>query len=170
MASDYKALRKLNELIKDIRIAMLTTIREDGMPHSRPMAAQQAETDGDLWFFTGWSTHKSREIESLPLVNVAYADLNASTYVSVSGRAQILRDPAKAKELWTPFYRAWFPKGLDDPDLALLKVSVEHVEYWDAPSGTMVQLAGLVKGVVTGKGYQVDHGKLELQSARRDSD
>jgi general stress protein 26 len=162
MASDYTALRKLNELVKDIRIAMLTTIREDGMPHSRPMATQQMETDGDLWFFTGWSTHKAREIEVLPLVNVAYADPNGNTYVSVSGRAQLLRDQAKAKELWNPFYRAWFPNGLEDPDLALLKVTVEHVEYWDAPSGTMVQLAGLVKSVVTGKTAKVDHGELEL--------
>jgi general stress protein 26 len=162
MASDYTALRKLNELIKDIRIAMLTTIREDGMPHSRPMATQQMESDGDLWFFTAWSTHKAREIEVLPLVNVAYADPDGNTYVSVSGRAHLLRDPAKAKELWNPSYRAWFPNGLEDPDLALLKVTVEHVEYWDAPSGTMVQLAGLVKSVVTGKGHKVDHGELEL--------
>src|SRR5262249_11437859 len=76
MASDYNALRKLNELVKGIRVAMLTTIREDGMPHSRPMATQQMESDGDLWFFTGWSTHKSHEVEGQPTVNLAYADPN----------------------------------------------------------------------------------------------
>jgi general stress protein 26 len=162
MASDYNALRKLNELIKYSRVAMMTTIREDGMPHSRPMATQQMETDGDLWFFTGWSTEKAREIELFPLVNLSYADPNGNTYVSISGHAQLLRDPERARELWNPLYKAWFPKGLEDPDLALLKVTVEHAEYWDAPSGNMVPLAGLVRSIVTGKPPTVEHGEMEL--------
>src|SRR5262245_2001392 len=92
MASDYNALRKLNELIKYIRIAMMTTVGEDGMPHSRPMATQQMECDGELWFFTLWSTHKTKEIEENPKVNLAYADPNGNTYVSVSGTSHLLRD------------------------------------------------------------------------------
>jgi hypothetical protein len=32
---------------------------------------------------------------------------------------------------------------LRQPDLALLKVDVERAEYWDAPSGTMAEIAGL---------------------------
>src|SRR5262249_23691804 len=138
-----------------------------GMPHSRPMAAQQMECDGELWFFTLWSTHKTKEIEDNPRVNLAYADPNGNTYVSVSGTAQLLRDTQKAHELWNPLYRAWFPKGLEDPDLAMLKVAVEHVEYWDAPSGKMVQLAGLVKSMVTGKRYLGDHGEMELHGTGR---
>ena len=167
MASDYNALRKLNELIKYIRIAMMTTVGEDGMPHSRPMATQQMESDGELWFFTLWSAHKTRELEENPKVNLAYADPNGNTYVSVSGTSHLLRDEEKMRELWNPLYRAFFPKGLEDPDLALLKVTVEHVEYWDAPSGKMMQLAGIVKSIVTGKHYLGDHGEIELQSTSR---
>jgi general stress protein 26 len=167
MASDYNALRKFNDLVKGIRVAMLTTIREDGMPHSRPMATQSMEIDGDLWFFTGWSTHKAHEVEETPMVNVAYADPDRNTYVSVSGRARLLRDPDKAKQLWNPAYKAWFPKGLADPDLALLKVTMEHVEYWDVPSGAMVQVAGLVKGAITGRRGQGEHGEMELHGSGR---
>jgi general stress protein 26 len=168
MPSDYNALRKLNDLIRGIRIAMLTTIRGDGLPHSRPMATQQAESDGELWFFTGWSTKKTHEVEENPLVNLGYANPDGNTYISVSGAAALLRDPDKARELWSPAYKAWFPKGLDDPDLALLRVTVQHVEYWDAPSGAMVQLAGLVKNAVSGKRYRGDHGEMELHGARHD--
>ena len=163
MASDYHALRKLNELVREIRFAMLTSIRKDGMPHSRPMATQEVESDGDLWFFTGRSTHKADEIEANPLVNLSYADPVLNRYVSVSGTAELVENRVKAKELWNPLYKAWFPKGIEDPELILLKVTIEHVEYWDTSSSTMVQLAGMVKAAVTGKPASGgDHGEFEL--------
>ncbi len=68
----------------------------------------------------------------------------------MSGRAEINRDKAKMKELWNPILKAWFPDGLDDPNLCLLKVNAEKAEYWDSSSGKLVQLAGFVKALVTG--------------------
>ena len=54
-------------------------------------------------------------------------------------------------EPWNPILKAWFPKGLDEPDIALLKVAVEQAEYRDTASSKMVQPAGFVKAVVTGR-------------------
>ena len=147
-AEDIKTLGKM---IKDIRFAMLTTAMPDGTLRSRPMATQQAEFDGDLWFFTGQSTAKVDEIRQDQDVNVSYANPDDNRYVSVSGRARLVRDRQKMKELWNPMFKAWFPDGLDDPDLVLLKVDVTQAEYWDSPSSKMVQLAGLVKALATGK-------------------
>ena len=87
-------------------------------------------------------------------MNLAYAEPADQLFVSVSGRANLVRDKDKAKELWTPAMKAWFPKGPEDPDLALLKVSVEKAEYWDTPSSTIVHLVGYVKATVTGKSYK----------------
>lgn len=143
-------VKKLRELIKDIRIAMLTTAEEDGKLRSRPMAAQQTEFDGDLWFFTAKNSEKAAEIRHDQRVNVSFAAPDDNRYVSVSGRAQLVDDKAKAKELWNPFVKAWFPDGLDDPNLTLLKVEVEAAEYWDAPGNKMVQLVWLAKAVLTG--------------------
>jgi general stress protein 26 len=53
--------------------------------------------------------------------------------------------------LWNPIYKAWFPEGLDDPTLCLLKISVEEAEYWDSPNSKLVQIAGFVKALVTGQ-------------------
>jgi hypothetical protein len=65
------------------------------------------------------------------------------------------------EELWSPWFSTWFPQGLKEPNLALLKVSVETAEYWDAPSSTMVNLYGVVKATLTGKGSQAgEHAKL----------
>jgi general stress protein 26 len=84
-------------------------------------------------------------------VNVSYADAKDQNYVSLSGTASIVRDPAAIKAHWSEPARVWFPKGVDDPDIALLKVDVEQAEYWDAPSSAMVYLLGYAKAVTTGK-------------------
>lgn len=157
-------IKHLAELIKDVQIAMLTTQDTDGTLHSRPMATQQVEFDGDLWFFTGQSTPKVDEVEQERHVNVSYAKPDDNLYVSISGTAQTVRDPAKMKELWNPIYKAWFPKGLDDPDLVLLKVHVNQAEYWDSPSSKVVQLVGFAKAIATGKRADNvgEHEKINL--------
>jgi general stress protein 26 len=146
-----EALEKLNDLIEDIDFAMLTTIDTDGVLRSRPMSTQKAEFDGDLWFFTSDRTHKTEEIERDNRVNLAYANPDDNVYVSVSGTAEIVHDRAKMEELWNPILKAWFPDGLDQPDICLLRVIAEQAEYWDSPSSTLVQIAGFVKAIATGK-------------------
>ncbi|HEY0051485.1 MAG TPA: pyridoxamine 5'-phosphate oxidase family protein [Pyrinomonadaceae bacterium] len=145
-----ESIRKLNDLIGDIEVAMLTTI-DGGSLRSRPMQTQDFELDGDLWFFTSSKTHKAEEIEKDNRVNVSYAEPGSNSYVSISGTAEIVRDRAKIDEYWNDILKAWFPEGKDSPDLVLLKVAVEQAEYWDSPSSTIVQLAGFVKAMVTGE-------------------
>ncbi|HYE18292.1 MAG TPA: pyridoxamine 5'-phosphate oxidase family protein [Tepidisphaeraceae bacterium] len=160
-------IHKLAELIKGINIAMLTTVGDNGALHSRPMATQQAEFDGVLWFFTEAESGKVHEVQQDKHVNLSYADPSGNRFVSVSGLAQLVRDRAKAEELWSPIHKAWFPKGLDDPNLALLRVQVTQAEYWDGPSSTLVKLYGFAKAMVTGKKYGeegVDHAKVDLRS------
>lgn len=155
-----ESINKLKELIEGIDFAMLTTI-SDGRFHSRPMSTQQFEFDGSLWFFTGDQTHKVEEIQNDNRVNVAYSKPEDHTYVSVSGTAELVKDKAKIEELWNPILKAWFPKGLDDPTLTLLKISVEQAEYWDSPSSALVQIAGFLKAIATGEQAEGgDHGKI----------
>jgi len=160
---------KVAELIKDIHVAMLTTEAEDGLLHSRPMATQKTEFDGSLWFFTGLSTGKISEIDWNPEVNLSYSDGSANKYVSVSGTAEIVDDRAKKEELWSDIYKAWFPQGLDDPDLCLMKVEVTFAEYWDVPSGKMVQAFGFLKALATGERLKIEgesHGVVEIPSGK----
>lgn len=154
-------IRKLRELIKDIRIAMLTTEEQDGTLHSRPMATQRQEFDGDLWFFTYKDSAKVYEVERDRHVNVAYVQPDEDRYVSVAGRAQLVEDRDKIDELWHPDLKAFFPEGKDDPRIALLKVDVERAQYWDSPSGAVVKLVGLAKALAKGKSFQEEVGQNE---------
>ncbi|MDN4607349.1 pyridoxamine 5'-phosphate oxidase family protein [Sporosarcina highlanderae] len=120
-------IETLRELIKDVDIAMLTTLSEEGLI-SRPMKTQEVEFDGDLWFFTKKETDKYKEILHDKDVNVAYA---GKSYVSVRGQAEIIDDVNKKKELWNKAYEKMMQTSYDDPDLVLIKVKAEAAEYWE---------------------------------------
>ncbi|MBC7814478.1 MAG: pyridoxamine 5'-phosphate oxidase family protein [Burkholderiales bacterium] len=158
-------IEKMRELIKGIDMCMLTTVDEDGSLRSRPMSTQEVEFDGDLWFFTGASTDKVTEVSREQQVNISYADAGNNRFVSVSGMARLVRDKKKIKDLWNPFLKAWFPDGLEDPDLALLKVTVHKAEYWDAPHGKVATLLGFVKALATGENADdvLENEKLTLK-------
>jgi general stress protein 26 len=143
---------KVRALIADARIAMLTTMTADGKHVSRPMAVQDVEFDGDLWFFAYSDSDLVEQILVHPQVNVAISDQKQNNWVSLSGAAVRVDDRAKAEELWSAPLKAWFPDGLDTPTLTLVKVQADTAEYWAAAhSSKVVTLLGYAKAAVTGK-------------------
>ncbi len=160
--TDTDDTAKLWDMIKSIEFAMMVTEDGDHL-RSRPMAVSQTDFDGKLWFFTRASSHKVSEVEQDERVNLAYAHPGKQDYVSVSGRAKLNRSRAAIDEHWSEPLRAWFPKGKDDPDIALLEVTVQKAEYWDAPSSTMIHAYGYLKATLTGKSPDPGgHGTVEL--------
>jgi general stress protein 26 len=142
--------KQLADKIKGIKMAMLTTREEDGVLRSRPMATQDMEFDGNLWFLTYDPSAKAEEVQQYDQVNVSYAKPDDNLYISVSGSAEIVHDRKKIKDMWKPFYKAWFPNGEDDPKIALLQVHVTSAEYWDSPGGKKGLLYSITKGLASG--------------------
>ncbi len=153
-APPTEPLARLQELIRDVRIAMLTTRGADGKLRSRPMRTQDASPGGDLWFFTSTESAKAEDIADNQEVNLSYVDEEHERFISVSGRAALVHDAGKANELWRVFDRAWFPGGPEDAGVALIRVTVEEAQYWDARAGKLVQLSGFLKALVTGKPFE----------------
>jgi len=148
MGQSYNPAAQLNELISGIEFAILTTVRPDGSLHSCPMASHGSDAAGVLWLITGSNTEKVEAARTNQRVNLSFADHSAERYVSISGFCELVRDHVKAKDLWNPSYASWFPGGLDDPSLILLKVEVHQAEYWDAAVGRMVDLPGFNRPVI----------------------
>jgi general stress protein 26 len=153
-AEKKDVIAHLGELIHGIKVAMMTTVEADGSLRSRPMWTHDRDFDGELWFFTREHSAKVDEVAHDHHVNLSYAEPSKDRFVSVSGRCRLVHDKEKAHELWNPTLKAWFPQGLEDPELALLCVKVEKAEYWDTPSSRMVQLVGFVKATLTGETYK----------------
>jgi general stress protein 26 len=130
-------MQKIADLIGGIAVGMLTWADETGRLSSRPMMTLEMDADGSLWYFTRRTEGKA---DAQGKVNVAFARPDDASYVSVSGRATLVEDAGKVKELWHPAAQPWFPDGPEDSSLALLRVDVDDAEYWDASSSTMVRL------------------------------
>lgn len=143
-------LTKVATLIRQIGIALLTTIDALGRLHSRPVQVLEVESNRTVWFFTDWSSHKAAELEKDGRVSLGFADLGANTFVAVSGAGRLLRDPEKARQLWTLEQRAYYPDGPQDARLALLRVEIERAEYWLAP-GKAAHLTAAARAMVTGE-------------------
>ena len=159
-SESYNDRQKVWELIKDVRIALLVTSADEGL-RGRPMAAMNKDFDGELWFASRRDAPKLDEIKDDSHVLLAYSEPKDQNYVSVSGTARVLQDTVKVKELWSEPMRVWFPKGPEDPDIALICVSVNSAEYWDAPSSAWVYATGYVKARLTGKAPR-DLGEIKV--------
>jgi general stress protein 26 len=161
-----QAWQHLQRLIKDVETAMLTTVSEEDFLRSRPMKTQHSDNDGGvLWFFISDHKATAQELAEDPRVNVSYSKSDSQQFVSVSGLGEVVHDDEKKHELWKPVYQTWFPDGVDDPHLALLKVYIEKAEYWDAPDSKWLELAGFAKALLTGKPYEAsrkDHDTIDL--------
>lgn len=158
-------LDDLREKVKDVKFGMFTTADASRSMSSRPLTNQQLDDEGNMWFFISGEQAFTRELVDNPSVNITFTDVDDHLYVSVSGRAEMLRDRQKAQELWNPMVKAWFPDGVDDPHLALLKVHVQSAEYWDTGNSKMVTLFAMAKAAITGQPpkHVGEHHKMGIQ-------
>lgn len=153
--NNLESIQTVNNLIKDIKVAMFTTISSDNKIISRPMQTQEVEFDGELWFLTMKDTEKYQEITSNPNVNLAYA---GNSYVSISGTAEFIEDAAKKKEYWNPIFDKMLDTSYDDPNVVLIKVDADSAEYWDS-GNTLKSVKTFVKKL-TNKDTEKDRKEI----------
>lgn len=130
--SDHR--EHLFQLIEDFDVAMLVTSTSDGRMRARPMAlAKRSGEDGHLYFATAVDSPKVHEVEEDSRVNVVMQ--SKARFVSVTGRARVMKDRALVERLWSETWKVWFPAGKDDPALCIVAVDPEEAEYWDQGGG-----------------------------------
>ena len=149
--NDTKDHDTLWKLIKDQRFAMLSHRHTDGSLHSHPLTTQNKDLgpDGCLYFFVSRSSEVGQRLQADGNVNLAYANPDKDTWVSVTGTARVLEDMAKKKELFNPIAKAWFPGGAEDPDMELVEVRIDEAEYWNVKENKLLQLLKMGKAALT---------------------
>lgn len=150
--SGQQATEKLRDLLQHFRSAMFTT-GTGGDVRTRPMGIQgkAQEFKGSLWFFTDERSRKVAEIRGGAVTSLLCQSDEADSYLHLRGTASVGRDLAKMKELYTPIIKTWFPEGLDDPFLTLIRFDVDNGDYWTSTGGMLQLLGAFVKATVTGK-------------------
>lgn len=150
--TEQKHHEVLWDLIKDTRFCMLAHRHADGSLHSHPLTTMNDRLDeaGSLYFFVSRKTEVGQRLRQDGSVNLAYANPGKDTWVSVTGRASVLEDLGKKKELFNTMAKAWFPGGPEDPDLELVEVRIDEAEYWNVKENKLLQLFKMAKAAATG--------------------
>jgi general stress protein 26 len=141
-------LKRLAEMVKDMNVAMLTSLNDEGQLVARPMAPLQMDAEGAIWFFT--DVH-SEKVEFLQHFNLSFSDEKNATYVSLSGHGELSQDRDRITALWTPFVRPWFPDGPETANLALLKFVPHAADCWNASDSKMVRMLAMAASVAAGR-------------------
>ncbi len=142
---------------------LITYDKESENLSGRPMGINKIDEDGTMWFFTKKSSYKIDDIERGKNISIAIANDSSNNYLMIHGTCSLSEDKTKMKELWNPIMKAWFPLGLEDADMILIKVIPNEVNYWDNASSKMVILFNMLKAIVTGEEYnEGEHGKINL--------
>lgn len=157
--SGTDAVEKLKEIVQHQSICMFHTGLGADHCETRPMAVQDVNALGHLWLFSARGSKKNADIANDPRMMLTIAEPSRSQFLVVHGEAVIVDDRDKKKELWNNLAKAWFPKGVEDPELTLLKVQPTTCYYWDTLDGRLVSLLKIATAAVTGN--MNDSGSVE---------
>ena len=147
-------LRSLAKRIEGARTAMMTMHDAQGQLSSQPMTVIEMDGNGCLWMLISKSGHTARlapEGSTTDTVNLAFSDESHSTFTSITAHATVSHDRQRKEELWSVMARPWFPQGVDDPDLAVLRLAPIKAEIWDGPDSSVLRLLAMAASVVAGK-------------------
>ncbi len=132
-----KSLADLAEKMKDIDFALLSTRTRSGAIAARPMSNnRQVDFDGDSYFFTCDETGTVADIQGDPQVGLGYQSKSGMLgmrpfFLTIEGRAELIRDKSRFAEHWTKDLDRWFKDGIDTPGLTMVKVAAQRLHYWD---------------------------------------
>ena len=145
------AIRKLKELAEGIDICMFCTHIDEVPLTTRPMSTQEVDEQGNIWFFSRVSSNKNQEIKQDDKVQLLYADIRNSHYLSVYVFADVLVDREKIRKLWDGVEKAWFTEGKDDPEITLIRIRTQEAYYWDTKDGAVISLIKMGVAAITGQ-------------------
>lgn len=133
---------------------MMTMHDAQGQLSSQPMTVIEMDASGCLWMLISKSGHTARvssESGGVDTVNLSFSDESRSTFTSVTAHATLSHDSQRKKDLWSIMARPWFPQGVEDPDLAVLKLAPIKAEIWDGPDSSVLRILAMAASVVVGK-------------------
>ena len=136
--SKQEQIDKIQDVIKDVKFAMMSTVNSKGDIHAWPMTTSETSIGGkEIWFIGDKTSDVVKDIQDNPKIGLSYATQDEKDYVSVSANAELPTDKAKLDELWSPVYNAFFEHGKEDPNVQLIKVVPHGIECWLSGSSTV---------------------------------
>ncbi len=145
---DYET--RVWEILEKTSVGMLTTQFINGL-RARPLDARPDRDTGVILFVTDVRGLKDNEIAACPDVCFTVVDDADKAYLSITGRAEVVRDPVLAAKIWKRADDVWWPKGADDRNVRVLRIVPSRAELWDGPASAAVAAYEFAKARATGQ-------------------
>ena len=146
------AILRMRELAEKAESCFFCTeVTTPGSSRARPMAVQQIDDQGHLYFLSASDSHKNEEVARDPVVHLYFQASAHSGFLSLTGTASSSRDRAKIEELWQPIMKTWFTEGIDDPRITVLRFTPTEGYYWTTKHGKAVAGLKMLIGAAVGK-------------------
>ncbi|MGZ3921614.1 MAG: pyridoxamine 5'-phosphate oxidase family protein [Bacteroidia bacterium] len=145
---DGEAVSRLKKIVEAAEVCMFETILPEPPFSARPMSPVKVTNEGTFWFFSNKESKKNKEITANPHVQLLFCNSHKNEFLNIYGSAEIVTGKKKFEELWTPVVRAWFPEGIKDPNLSLIKVIPESSYYWDTKHNKMAAIIKIAVSVM----------------------
>jgi general stress protein 26 len=148
--ADQNDIARVWDILDKNSTGMLTT-RFPGGLRARPLDARPDRDAGAIYFLTDVRGHKDDEIAANPDVCWIVMIEDDNVYLSITGRASVTRDPARARKIWKKIDSVWWKDGPDDPNGRVLTLEPVTAELWDGPSNSLVAAFEFAKAKITGE-------------------
>jgi general stress protein 26 len=144
-AMDTVALLGENlRLVNSQKIAYFSTVNGEGIPQVRAVFNLRCrdafpgtdalfdghDRDFQLYFTTSTSSVKMEEIRRQPAVSVYYCRPDDFHGLMLTGRIEVVEDPAVKSALWQEGWERYYPQGREDPDYSILCLRPSRMKGW----------------------------------------
>ncbi|MBF0596022.1 pyridoxamine 5'-phosphate oxidase family protein [Faecalibacter rhinopitheci] len=126
--------------------------------NSRPMALQEVDDNGNLWFLSDVTSEKNKDILQDPDVELYFMNNSKYEYVFIKGKASVSQDKVLIDKYWSNFANAWFD-GKDDPNVSVIKVTPNDGYYYETKENKLVAMSKMLFAAATGS--KIEDGGVE---------
>lgn len=105
--------------------------------NNQPMTAFRDEETAAIWFFTRTDVEMVRDVGEGQDAVFTYGSKDQQVWASLRGRLSVQRDIAVIERHWNPIVAAWYPEGMEDPHLTLLRFDGVEGRIWVSQTGAL---------------------------------
>ena len=130
-SEDLQLKNGAREIMLAAGTCSLITLDENGEAKARAMDPFEPEEDFTIWFGTNSKSRKVNQIKNDPRVTLYYLDKDASGYVVIYGKAELINNPEAKKKWWKNAWEDFYQNK--ENDYLLIKVTPQSLEILSPP-------------------------------------
>lgn len=120
----------IKHLVSTSRDAIACAVDENGYPTAKTLFVRKCEGLHTFWFSTNTSAIRTAQWQADPKACIYFVDHVGFHGLMLTGTMQVCLDDESKRAIWQPGDEMYYPKGVSDPDYAVLRFTAERGNYY----------------------------------------